>query len=57
MLSKTYYVAYMEKPIANNFQNFYTSCGTIEKSIVRVNKSTITLPIEMEGSTIIDIEM
>ena len=47
----------MEKPIANNFQNFYSSKGTIEKSIVRVNKNIITLPIEMEGMTITDIEM
>ena len=58
MLSKFWYLAYVEKPPTDIIQN-------IRKDIldflwnyrkVRVNRNTITLPIEMVGLAITDIE-
>ena len=58
MLSKIWYLAYVEKPPTDIIQN-------IRKDVldflwnyrkVRANRNTITLPIEMVGLAIIDIE-
>ena len=57
MLSKIWYLAYVEKPPTDIIQN-------IRKDVldflwnyrkVRANRNTITLPIEMVGLAIIDI--
>ena len=58
MLSKIWYLAYVEKPPTDIIQN-------IRKDVldflwnyrkVRANRNTITLPKEMVGLAIIDIE-
>ena len=58
MLSKIWYLAYMEKTPADIIQNIrkdiYDFLWNYRK--VRVNRNTITLPVEMGGLTIMDIE-
>ena len=58
MISKIWYIAYVENPPADIIQNirkdihnFFWNYGK-----VRVNRNTITLPIEMGGLAIMNIE-
>ena len=58
MLSKIWYLAYKKKPPADIIQNIRKDIHDFlwNNRKVRVNRNTITLPIEMGGLVIMDIE-
>ena len=58
MLSKIWYLAYVEKPPTDIIQNIWKDILDFlwNYKKVRVNRNTITLPIEMGGLVILDIE-
>ena len=58
MLSKTWFLAYVEKPPADIIQNIRKDIHDFlwNYGKVRVNRNNISLPIEMGGLAIMDIE-
>ena len=58
MLSKIWYLEYVKKPLADIIQNIRKDIHDFlwNNRKVRVNRNTITLPIEMGGLAIMDIE-
>ena len=58
MLSKIWYLAYVGKPPADIIQNIRKDIHDFLWNYrqVRVNRNTITLPIEMGGLAIMNIE-
>ena len=59
MLSKIRYLAYVEKPLADIIQNIRKDIHDLIWSYRkgRVNRNTITPPMEMGGLAIMDIEI
>ena len=59
MLNKIWYLAYVEKPLADIIQNIRKDIHDLLWSYRkgRVNRNTITPPMEMGGLAIIEIEV